>query len=445
MVATWIPLIFPLILFSFSILSTGADDCGCLKLTPFIKNGSTELARTLSRVDPSQFLNVTSHSGFLTVNEEYDSNIFFWFFPHKEAARRPWMIWLQGGPGCSSLYGLFHIIGPFHIVDEELHPRNVTWASDYSLLFVDNPVGAGYSYTKDKRGLTTNEDQVGEQLYDFLVQFLKIFPEMRKAPLFIAGESYAGKYVPAFGIQIHRHRYSTNETINFKGMSIGNGLIDPRSQMNYTELCGVMGIVEGVDLIKLKQIETDVVRFIDAGRMIDAANKFNETIEFIKEKSGVNIFNFNRNPSKGAPEYEAFLNRSEVQRAIHVGNVVHTFNNQTVYQSMLPDIMNTTRPFLEELLEHYGVLSYSGQLDVILPYGLSKHLYDVLEWSGRDEYTVAPRECVRLSKDGPIAAYKKSGGNFVEVLIRLAGHMVPNDQPYVARHMIRSFINQFKN
>lgn len=48
--------------------------------------------------------------------------------------------------------------------------------------------------------------QVGEQLYEFLRQFLQIFPELQQAPLFIAGQSYAGKYVPALGIQIHRHR-----------------------------------------------------------------------------------------------------------------------------------------------------------------------------------------------------------------------------------------------
>lgn len=93
---------------------------GCLFLTPLIKNGSTALARSLSRVDPEQFCGLESHSGFITVKEEYNSNLFFWYFPHKkEAKTKAWIIWLQGGPGFSSLVGLFNIMGPLEMVDGE--------------------------------------------------------------------------------------------------------------------------------------------------------------------------------------------------------------------------------------------------------------------------------------------------------------------------------------
>lgn len=86
--------------------------------------------------------------------------------------------------------------------------------------------------------------------------------------------------------------------------------------------------------------------------------KFNETIEYIKKQSGVSIYNFVEDSSAVAPEFEAYITRSDVRELIHVGNTTFNYNNQLVYEKMLPDIANTTKPFIEELLEHYGVLSY---------------------------------------------------------------------------------------
>lgn len=86
--------------------------------------------------------------------------------------------------------------------------------------------------------------------------------------------------------------------------------------------------------------------------------KFNETIEYIKKHSGVNIYNILKKPSSSAPEFEHYLNRTEVREQIHVGNASFDYNNQHVYHKMLPDFANTTKPFVEELLEHYGVMFY---------------------------------------------------------------------------------------
>ncbi|KAG6450424.1 venom serine carboxypeptidase [Manduca sexta] len=432
----------------WSILHTGYADTsgckGCLILTPFIKNGSASEARKLSQIDDKNYYGIISHTGFITVKETYNSNLFFWFFPHQFGlAMVPWIIWLQGGPGFSSLVGLFDMFGPIKIEDGTVKLRNVTWASDYSLLFIDNPVGAGFSFTEDERGYVNNEDDVGEQLLEFIQQFLEMFPELRTAPLFITGESYGGKYVPAFGIQIQRHK-TDRHPINLKGLAIGNGLIDPRSMMHYSDLVNVIGILDDSHIERLRVMEENVVKLIDEVRMVDAANKFNETIEFIKKNSGISVYNFNRNPSNGLPSFESYINRPDVRDVIHVGNASFNYNNQVVYKKMLPDIMNSTKPFIQELLEHYGVMSYSGQLDIIVAYSLSKHTYKLLEWSGRQEYERAPRKRLRRFINGTIVGYKKSGGNFTEVLVRNAGHMVPVDQPEVAKFIIDRFIDEYK-
>jgi vitellogenic carboxypeptidase-like protein len=172
-----------------------------------------------------------SYSGFFTVNSTYNSNMFFWYFPAQSGdAKAPLLLWLQGGPGGSSLFGLFVENGPL-MVDEhgEVQERNITWNSDYAMVFFDNPVGTGYSFTGNDAGYSTNEVEVGENLYRCLVQFLTVFSELKDVDFYITGESYAGKYIPALGYTIHMANSDPkkNFTVNFKGLLLGDGLVDP--------------------------------------------------------------------------------------------------------------------------------------------------------------------------------------------------------------------------
>lgn len=111
-----------------------------LMLTPLIARGEVKRARHLANVDKHHFLNVTSFAGYLTVNETTDSNMWFWFFPAEhvtdfyndtEASAYevntkpkgdlkdvPLVLWLQGGPGCTSMFALFEENGPFIVNDD---------------------------------------------------------------------------------------------------------------------------------------------------------------------------------------------------------------------------------------------------------------------------------------------------------------------------------------
>lgn len=93
------------------------DNGTALILTPFIAEGRINEARNACRVDPNIFLGIESYSGYFTVNETYNSNLFFWYFPvvDKPLNQTPWIIWLQGGPGASCMTGLFDEIGPFKV------------------------------------------------------------------------------------------------------------------------------------------------------------------------------------------------------------------------------------------------------------------------------------------------------------------------------------------
>lgn len=114
-----------------------AFDCGD---PAFLSGLPADEAKAKSRVDIG---GRTSYSGFFTTNDKYNSNMFFWFFPSADGNKdAPVVLWLQGGPGGSSLFGLFVENGPLGVDSKlKLTDRAVNWNSKYHVLYIDNPVG----------------------------------------------------------------------------------------------------------------------------------------------------------------------------------------------------------------------------------------------------------------------------------------------------------------
>lgn len=229
-----------------SAASQQTDD-GALYLTPMINDGRIDEARAACEVRLANATTVESYAGYLTVDAAHGSNLFFWFFPAASGAdTAPVLLWLQGGPGASSLYSVFNEHGPFSVdKDRVLKPRRYAWTSTHSVLYVDNPVGAGYSFTGDDAGYSEDQTAVGRNLYAALGQFFTLFAEYRDNEFYVAGESYAGKYVPAVSHALHLSNPGAPVKINFKGLAIGNGLIDPASQMVYSEFLYQHGLIDG--------------------------------------------------------------------------------------------------------------------------------------------------------------------------------------------------------
>ena len=152
---------------------------------------------------------VESYSGFITVNKTTNSNLFFWLFPAENGNKSsPLILWLQGGPGSSSMYGLLKENGPFIAdVDKNGHPfvrsNPHSWSANHSVLYIDNPVGTGFSFAQNNEAYHSRVEDSTEDLYRFLQQFYRMFPELQSAKFFPFGESYAGKYVPSLAYKIH--------------------------------------------------------------------------------------------------------------------------------------------------------------------------------------------------------------------------------------------------
>lgn len=208
-------------------LPLNADPGKPLFLTPLLKAGNITEAVALAEVPSKVLEGIKSYAGYFTINEQYNSNLFFWYFPPLSNATTediPVIVWLQGGPGATSLYGLFTENGPVYVhkMKHGLRKRKYTWNINAHVIYIDNPVGTGWSFTENDAGYAKNETQVGEDLYNGLMQFFTLFPGLLKNPFFVTGESYGGKYVPALSFTIHVNNVDAATKINLQGLAIGN-------------------------------------------------------------------------------------------------------------------------------------------------------------------------------------------------------------------------------
>ncbi|GAB6033418.1 hypothetical protein CHUAL_013178 [Chamberlinius hualienensis] len=187
----------------------------------------------LSAVRPFFGFDYSSYSGFITVDLDYESNIFFWFFISKHGpANDPVLMFINGGPGTSAMFGLFGEIGPFFVNSEmNLEKRLYNWVDNYSVIFVDLPVGGGYSFTKNPLGYATTDFAFAQQGVQFLQQFFKLFSEYQNNEFYIVAESYSAKAASIMVPLIHNltASYSLPVAINLKGLIAISGFIDPKA------------------------------------------------------------------------------------------------------------------------------------------------------------------------------------------------------------------------
>lgn len=284
-----------------------------LRLTPLIQSGDIEEARRLSLVT-GLTPDVPSYSGFLTVNEECDSNMFFWFFPSQTSLKSsPVTVWLQGGPGLSSLFGLFLENGPYELtLDGELKLREFSWNQETSVIYLDNPVGTGFSFAKGLECYSRNQTDITKNALNALEQFFQLFPEIQKNEFFLFGESYAGKHIAGISNAI---KDGSSAIKKFEGVGIGNGFFDPINQLNYSKLYYEFGLIDNKTKNDMAQIESEIQAAILKGDYAEAYNLWNSKLlnETFAQRTGFTSF-YNVLYPKGRkfPDFGAFVDKPEV-------------------------------------------------------------------------------------------------------------------------------------
>ncbi|KAI1270659.1 alpha/beta-hydrolase [Xylariaceae sp. FL1019] len=169
-----------------------------------------------------------SYSGYLSITDDPDAaeQLFFWYFPSSEHPSKEILLWLNGGPGCSAFEGLLQENGPFQWQYGTLKPVPNPWAWNrlVNTIWLEQPVGTGFSTGVPT---ATSEEDVAAQLLGFWKNFIDLF-EMQGYKVYVAGESYAGAYIPYISAAMLDKNDTTYYDMN--GMLIydpviGNGIV----------------------------------------------------------------------------------------------------------------------------------------------------------------------------------------------------------------------------
>ena len=163
-------------------------------------------------------------SGYLNTKIEGDELFYLYMPSQNKDPNAPILLWLNGGPGCSSLFGLLAEIGPVcednYAGKYEVNPYS--WNKEVDLLAIEQPAGVGFSKTGNPK-YKWNDDKMAENLMQAIKDFLNVF-NIKQKDFYVSGESYAGVYIPYLAKYILNDK--STDKINLKGILIGNGLTD---------------------------------------------------------------------------------------------------------------------------------------------------------------------------------------------------------------------------
>ncbi|KAH9734386.1 serine carboxypeptidase-like 20 [Citrus sinensis] len=198
------------------------------------------------------------YSGYVTIvdSAKTEKNLFYYFVvSERNPSKDPVVLWLNGGPGCSSLDGFIYEHGKSKGRMPILHLNPYSWSKVSNVLYLDSPAGVGFSYSKNTSLYITGDKQTASDTQKFLLQWFQEYPEFVSNPFFVSGESYAGVYVPTLSAQIVNGfpvgiKSGEKPVINFKGYMVGNGVTDEEFDGN-----ALVPFTHGMSLISDKIFE----------------------------------------------------------------------------------------------------------------------------------------------------------------------------------------------
>ncbi|KAG0589697.1 hypothetical protein KC19_1G040600 [Ceratodon purpureus] len=438
-----------------------------------LENGNWKEQQEADRVWlPEQpAVNFSQYAGMVTVNATAGRAYFYFFVESPDhPSSKPLTLWLNGGPGCSSLaYGFAEEFGPYRILPDAsgVYLHEYAWNRASNMLFLESPSGVGFSFSN-----VSSENQIGgdkrtaEDNYMFLLNWFERFPQYKDREFYIAGESYAGHYVPQLAKLIVDRNPEAELKINLKGMMAGNpvtdaywdnvgnidywhshALISDQTWENMKKECNFSdpdccskacdNLYTFAQTYELGQI--DPYSIYTANCLITiGANSMRTQKSYLNVRPDNPFTRARRGYDPCTGNYaEAYFNRPEVQRALHANvSGIIPYN----WTGCSGELQNWTDSAFSVIPEYKALIKaglkiwvFSGDADSVVPVTSTR-------------YALA---AMKLSIKTPWHAWyhhQQVGGRVIEyegltyVTIRGAGHEVPLLQPGRAFHMFKSFL-----
>ncbi|RLM62296.1 serine carboxypeptidase-like 51 isoform X1 [Panicum miliaceum] len=407
----------------------------------------------------------------------------FWWLYHSpqrvDNGRTPWptVLWLQGGPGASGVgYGNFMEIGP---LDDDLKPRATTWLAKADLLFVDNPVGTGFSYVEggDKSLMVRTDAEAARDLTTLLCALYRDNPRLRASPLYIVAESYGGKFAVTTALAALRAIDQGRLRANLAGVALGDSWISPLDfVLSWGPLLYQVSRVDEKGLQQCSSVSAKIKDQVEKKQFTDAEASWSELENVvIANSNSVDFYNFLKDDasedavSTAAAQrqrstlssfrrkngYSGYLESMASAREGGFDGLMNTVikkklgiipkdlswgeQSGDVFDAMAGDFMKPRIQEVDQLLKlGVNVTIYNGQLDLICATKGTMDWVQKLKWDALKDFINSPRTPIYCSKEGQSGtqAFVKSYKNLKFYWILGAGHMVPIDNPCPALKML---------
>ncbi|CAI0411546.1 unnamed protein product [Linum tenue] len=320
------------------------------------------------------------YAGYVTVDETQQRKLFYYFVEAEtNSTSKPLVLWLNGGPGCSSVGGgAFTEHGPFKPnAAGYLVKNDYSWNKEANMIYLESPAGVGFSYSTDSSFYNSVNDTItAHDNLAFLQQWLLKFPQYKNRDLFIAGESYAGHYVP----QLAQLIVESESNLSMRAIAIGNPTLEFDTDFN----------AEGQFYWSHGLISEDTYNFANAAcntsrlRRQAMSRDFSESCKIVAALIHAQV------PEQDFDTYDVtadsclskadlciqdemnkYLNRKDVQQAMHA-QLVAISNWTACTHRIKYDESNLENPTIGVVGSLVGsgirVLVYSGDQDAAIPF-----------------------------------------------------------------------------
>jgi carboxypeptidase D len=366
----------------------------------------------------------------------------FWLFePDTQIVPDSIVLWLNGGPGCSSFncgVMMEHspVTQPLHDAGyccleptPELYYNKHTWTKATTMLYVEHPIGTGFS---DGHPYPETEEEASSDLYTFLQNFYEVFSHLKKSKFYVFGESYAGMFVPSVSRYINRANKQGDNSrflIPLAGAAIGNGWINPKVQgpatIDYSWWHGLIDkptrdalhVAWENCMTELGTQDEEEPPLFHPFNVQDDCGIMWGILQAAGNPNAYDITTWDPNVDQVTFTSEAFYNSPKIKEALHVLNPDHFWHGcqagsgrrRLMHQRML--YMNNDHPlsvvpYIAELLDDgIPVLVYNGDRDMTTNMVGTELCLNEMKWDGEDEWLDAPRGLWKV--DGYPAGWAK--------------------------------------
>ncbi|KAL6306731.1 Alpha/Beta hydrolase protein [Sparassis latifolia] len=424
---------------------------------------------------------VNVYTGYLDVDAGAKHLFFYFFESRRDPANDDVMMWINGGPGCSSSTGLLMELGPCSIDMQQVSSNGTvwnpySWNAEANIFFLDQPVGVGFSYADFSETVETTED-AAKNVHAFVSIFFETFPQFTGRALHLSGESYGGRYLPAFASYIYDQNQAAKvegrEPLNLKSVVIGNGITDISTlyEGRYEIECGTAALD-----VPFQQISTCVRMKIALPRCNAAMQKScidhfvsmdcRAAVNFCDNELSTGFWNSGRNVYDVSKMCEGntlcYNDLTEITRflddpatrallGVETSKAFSACSSEvgTNFNAHMDKWAVPSQYYVASLLERgVRILIYAGTYDWQCNWVANRLWVDKLDWHGRAAYNAEEWRSWVVNDNK--AGETKTAGLLTFATVRGAGHMisanlsvcayVPHDKPAEAQALVSRWL-----